>query len=274
MKVFLLALTVFANATMSGQIINPEFDHWVMIQIGQPYEDPLGWTTNNMTDENGFASTPVTRGADSTGFHARVASKAHGIDATLSGILSQTISASHLVEIDFDCRCDTLAMAGRCVVQFLDQTKHKILYQDTTYSMSNQFSHSIIPFEPAWAMDNDSITIQFIAKGGIDPWDEQEDGYSVFIIDNVYAEYVTGISAPKNELLGIMYPNPADDIIHFITDGNGPPPTVQIFNMLGQLVHVTDSADQVEVDWLLNGAYIFNLVSGQSRQSMRMVIHR
>src|SRR6186713_1271332 len=100
MRTFMLLVCWSLFNGISAQVINPEFDDWVEIHIGQPYLDPVGWTTNNQTTDIGLASTPVDRVADSTGFYARIASNAYGIDATLSGMMSQTIAADNLVKIE------------------------------------------------------------------------------------------------------------------------------------------------------------------------------
>ena len=274
MKLFLLALSILFYNGIMGQVINPEFDDWEVIQIGQPYENPIGWTTNNETDVNGFASTPVTKGTDSIGYFARIASNAHGIDATFSGELSQTLSAKNLVEIAFDSKCDTLAMAGKCIVRVLDQSKGIVLYEDTSFTVSTIFSRSTITIENDWTTESDSITIQFIAKGGIDPWDDQEDGYSVFLVDNVITEYISSTDDMelRNEIQ--IYPNPANDLIHIVSFLSRPPIKIEILTLMGQPILRTDYSTMLKVDWIPNGVYIFNLVSEQSMYSRLLVIKR
>jgi hypothetical protein len=274
MKLFLLTLSVLFFNDILGQVINPEFDDWEVIQMGQPYENPIGWTTNNETDENGFASTPVTKGTDSSGYYARVTSNAHGIDATFSGLLSQTISAINLVEIEFVSKCDTLAMAGKCIVRVLDQSKSTVLFEDTSFTVSNKFSQSTIDIISNWTIENDSITIQFIAKGGIDPWDKQEDGYSVFMIDKVRTEYITSTEDGRHDLEFAIYPNPANDLVHIVSNLSQPTSKMEILTLTGRPILRTRYSTWLKVDWIPNGVYIFNLITEKSMRSSLLVINR
>ena len=241
-------------------MINPEFDDWVEIQIGQPYIDPVGWNSNNETTYEGFASTPVDRGTDSVGYFAIISSTAYGIDVTSSGMLSQTIVAENLAKIEFDSKCDTLWQTGRCIVRVLDQNDNA-LYTDVDSTTDSEFSRITIDIESSWTQENDSLTIQFIAEGGHDEWDEEEDGYSVYMIDKVNAEYITGLEDVKDEFAIKIYPNPANDIIHISHNQSMDPDWIEIYTLMGEIVLKANYADELTLNSLSGGVYILSLVS-------------
>jgi hypothetical protein len=274
MRIFLLFLGMMLTSRLCTQVINPGFDEWEVIQIGQPYENPIGWTTNNETDDFGLASTPVTKGIDLNGYFARVASSAHGIDAVLSGWLSQTISVENLVKIDFDSQCDSLFQSGRCIVRVLDQSESQVLYVDSISIESDTFSRYTIVVENAWAQDNDFITLQFIAKGNLDDWDEEEDGYSIFLVDNIHAEYITGIkdAALNTEL--VIYPNPSMGLFHFSHDQAQDPSHIEIASLTGQINFKSSYAAAFDLSFLPDGMYVVNVIWETGMEERMVVINR
>jgi len=257
---------------IAAQVINPEFDDWVEIQIGQPYIDPVGWNSNNETTFEGFASTPVDRGTDSVGYFAIISSTAAGIDASLSGMMSQTIAADKLVKIEFDSKCDTLWQTGRCIVRVLDQNDNA-LYTDVDSTMASEFSRRSIDIESNWTEANDSLTIQFIAKGGHDQWDEEEDGYSVFMIDKVNAEYITGIEDVEQEFEMKIFPNPANDVVHISHNLSKDPDMIEVYTLMGQRVLITNFSNEINIVSLSAGVYMLNLISIGSRHCQIIMVH-
>jgi Secretion system C-terminal sorting domain len=274
MRIFLMFLSMMLANRLCTQVVNPGFDDWEVIQTGEPYENPIGWMTNNETDDNGFASTPVTKGIDSIGYYARVASSAHGIDAVLSGWLSQTISVENLVKIDFDSQCDSLFQSGRCIVWVLDQSKSHVLYVDSISIESDTFSRYTIMVENAWTQDNDFITLQFIAKGNLDDWDEQEDGYSIFLVDNIHAEYITVIKDAALNTDLVIYPNPSVGLIHFTHDQAQDPLHIEIVSLTGQILYKAAYADVFDLSFLPDGMYVVNAMWETGMEMKMLVFNR
>ena len=181
-----LFLTGFCMET-KAQVLNPYFEDWHWVMIAQPYLDPDGWMTNNYNQFGGVACTPVDRVADSTGYYAHIASSACGSDAVLSGYMYQRIPIKNVKRLNVICQCDSLWGTGRCVITLLGQDYLDILYTDSIAIEETAFQVRSIDVLPGWIANNDSITIQLTAKGNIDMWDEEEDGYSVFLVDRVTA---------------------------------------------------------------------------------------
>ena len=272
MRLFYLVLCGMLTQALAAQVINPAFDDWEVIQIGQPYENPIGWTTNNLTNKLGLASTPVDKGVDDNGFYARITSNAFGIDATLSGKLSQQIALANLVKIEFDNQCDSLFQTGRCIVSVFDQQGDAVLYVDTIASMSDSFSRYVLPIDAAWALSNDSIRLQFTAAGGFDMWDEMKDGFSIFMIDNVSAEYITASKEIEPDKNFSFYPNPTSGIIYLESHQVLGSAQIEILSITGQLISTTNFANLLNLDWLTDGVYVLNLVSGSSMQGRLLVL--
>lgn len=272
MKAFTLLLFLILLNKVDAQIINPSFDDWEVIHIGQPYENPIGWTTNNMTDKFGLASTPVDKGVNENDFYARISSSAHGIDATLSGHLSQMVAVDNLKQIEFDAQCDSLFQTGRCIVSVFDQLGDAILYIDTIAMMSDSFARYVLPVDAEWATTNDSIRLQFTAAGGFDQWDEMEDGYSIFLIDNVKATYITGSEEAAQEPDFSFYPNPTSGIIHLDSYQGLESAQIEILSLTGQFISTTNFANLLNLDWLADGVYILNLVSRSCIQARLLVL--
>lgn len=271
MKSLILLLSLMLAQNSIGQVNNPSFDDWEVIHIGQPYENPIGWTTNNMTDDFGFASTPVDKGANENDFYARVSSSAHGIDATLSGELSQMIALANLVKIEFDAQCDSLFQTGRCVVTILNRSGDEVLYVDTISTMSDSFSRYLLPVDAEWEETTDSISLQFTAVGGFDQWDEMEDGYSIFLIDNVSAEYITASEevTPLHDFS--FFPNPTSGWIHLFSQEQMVATQIEIASLNGQIVFSGPFVNSLNLEWLTTGAYVLKLFS-VSRTSNSILI--
>ena len=173
---------------LKAQIINPDFNDWHWVTLAQPYLDPTGWTTNNYNQFGGVACTPIDRASDSTGYYAHISSSGCGVDAVLSGVMSQRIPAKHLSRLNIVSKCDSLWGTGSCVISLIGKDYSDVLYTDSIWTEENEFQTHSIDIPDEWIMDNDSITIQLTAKGIIDMWDEEEDGYSVFLIHRVTAD--------------------------------------------------------------------------------------
>lgn len=260
---------------MYAQIINADFDDWEIIQtIGQPYENPVGWTTNNETEFTGLATTPVTKEADSLGYHARIESNLHLIDASGPGELSQTIPTQGLLRIDYSSRCDSIFQNGKCVVNIFGQNPGDILYTDSSATEATEFHTSSIDILPEWRQQNSSLTIQFVAKGNLDMWDEEEDGYSVFLVDHVVSYYITRTNEATQDDDFVMYPNPTTGIVHIALNKLYHPTQIEIITLLGEPILKTLYSNELNLNWMMDGAYIIKSSTDKGSTSKILIIKK
>ncbi len=261
-KFFFLSISIIWANYISAQIINPDFDDWEIIHTtGQPYENPVGWKTNNETEFTGLATTPVTKELDSTGYHARIESNRHLIDAYGPGELSQTIPTEGLLRIDYSSRCDSIFQNGKCVVNIFGQIPGDLLYTDSISIATSEFHSSSIDITPAWKMQNMSFTIQFVAKGNLDMWDEEEDGYSVFLVDHVISNYITPTKEANKADDFNIYPNPTSGMINLTSNELFHPTQIELTTILGEDVYKSKYINTIDLSWLSDGAYLIKLSS-------------
>ncbi|HZV70880.1 MAG TPA: T9SS type A sorting domain-containing protein [Saprospiraceae bacterium] len=260
----------------SAQIINAGINEWEVIQtIGQPFENPVGWKTNNYTDYNGFASTPVIKVVDPAGgYFAKVESNLHGIDGSGPGELWQTISTDHLTKIDFYAHCDSIFQVGRCIVSILGQDPLDVLFIDSIPVDPTGFTLNSIHILNEWSQENDSITIRFTAKGNMDIWDEKEDGYSIFKVDNVTAQYITGseeISKPDDL---IIFPNPSSGIINLVQEDSGNPMRIEMYSIMGEAIFKSNYFEILDLNNFPNGVYLIKILSGTRVYNEVLIIEK
>lgn len=265
MRAICLLIGLFLANNVSAQFINGDFEQWDTISMfGQPYIDPLGWVSNNNNDMYGLASTPVTRGIDSTGYFARIESNEHGIDALLPGRLKQTIQSHNLNQIIYDYKCDYIFQAGSCVVNLYKGNTSTLLYTDSIFTEDPIFENKAIDILPDWILEDDSITIEFVAKGNLDDFDEQEDGHSVFFIDNVSASYISSIDNNQFQETFLVFPNPSRGEVFFETRPNNLPQKVKILSTNGTLLYTLENTGILNVQKFSEGIYYAVCIIGNS----------
>ncbi|MEO6130218.1 MAG: T9SS type A sorting domain-containing protein [Saprospiraceae bacterium] len=256
----------------SSQILNSGFDNWEFISYGgQPFENPVGWKTNNDDQPFGLANTPVTKEADSSGFHAKISAAYRGIDAFLPGKLMQTISTDHLAKINFYSKCDSIFQLGRCVINILSQSG-TILYTDSLALEDPVFHSSSILIQSEWIQAYDSLTIQFVAKGNLDNWDEEEDGYSIFLVDNVEAAYSTSVENAPEHVALILYPNPSSGMVNIECAFSKEPEQVEIFSLSGESLGKLNFSTMLDLAWLPDGAYFIRVLSNEKVINKLLII--
>lgn len=258
MKYVIILILCLVSHLSFSQIINPGFEEWLWIHGGQPYEDLVGWTTNNTNQPKGFASTPVQKGINATGFHAIISSTSSGIDATGPGKMCQTIVAHNLKRIQFFSKCDSLFQTGRCIFEILGDN-NTVLYTDSISGEETAFHLTTLDILDEWVEDNDSLTLQFIAAGGFDMWDEMEDGYAKFMVDDVAAEYLSSAADVKNALSIIVFPNPSNGPIHITSNPVLENGLLEIISMTGQQLISTSYTPFLDLSPLSTGVYILRI---------------
>lgn len=274
MRFIIIIISLIWQNELSAQILNGSFDDWEIISMfGEPYENPVSWTTNNDNESFGFSNTPVTKGIDSSGFYARVESNYGGIDALLPGELSQTISSNNLVKINFHYKCDSIFQSGRCVVNILGQEQN-VLFTDSISIEDFEFKSGAIEIQNQWNLENDSITIQFVAKGNIDMWDKEVDGHSIFLIDNVTAEYITNTEEHTENLKAIVFPNPTYSEIHVLSSNVCQISLIEIYSITGQRILTDKHGDSIDLSWVPNGMYIISMTCENETLTERIIVFR
>jgi hypothetical protein len=68
------------------------------------------------------------------------------------------------------------------------QNESEVLYFDVISNEETEYHTRSVDILPEWIANHDSITIQLKAKGNLDMWDEEEEGYAVFFVDRVTAD--------------------------------------------------------------------------------------
>ncbi len=81
-----------------------------------------------------------------------------------------------------------------------------------------------------------------------------------YYVDNIDYDYIAGIQHDnsKNELL--IYPNPADNLLH--VSGTSDYSTLEIINFMGQLImseNIVDSQMEIDIANLSSGVYFVRL---------------
>jgi len=92
-------------------------------------------------------------------------------------------------------------------------------------------------------------------------YDLEEDGYAIFLIDNVIAEYISKVSETKSNPDFIMFPNPTCGNLQFQMNVNLNPTKINILNITGELIFNDQYSDSIDLSWVPAGVYIVNLLS-------------
>ena len=178
------AALLFASTGLQAQIKNGQLSNWVQAQsVGEPFYNPDQWETSNysMLTRAIVSVEEIVNGSNSI---AHVSSSTQGIDAISSGHISQSIPTIGASVITLWAKCDSLYGNSGCVmaVKALDGT---VLQTDTTRTVDANFRNYQMIVDPAIIATYDTITVWIEAQGAIDMWDEEADGFSVFLIDEV-----------------------------------------------------------------------------------------
>lgn len=256
MRILLFLGLITGFHSVNGQFINGDFEQWDSITMfGQPYIDPADWETNNTNDIFGLANTPVTRGVDTTGYFAKIESKDRGIDALLPGWMKQTINIENLTQIAYNYKCDYIFQSGACVVNLYQGNTNHLIYTDSIFEVDSVFESKTIDILPEWKLFNDSITIEFVAKGNLDDFDEMEDGYSVFLIDKVNASYISSLDDNRFGKDFTLFPNPSTGIVTFDINRNDQQYQIEIYSIDGILINSLKGMGQFKAHFHSDGIY-------------------
>ena len=179
------AICLFTTG-IQGQIKNSDFSVWIEAQSsGEVYYDPQDWATSNQSILT-MARVSVVENTDGLNSIAHISSTNQGTDAQSSGYISQEISTSDVSVLSLWAKCDSLYGNSGCVlaVKALDGT---VLQTDTTKTVDTDYRKYEMTLDSAVIANHNSIVLWIEAQGALDPWDDQEDGFSVFLVDEVKA---------------------------------------------------------------------------------------
>lgn len=255
----ILWICVFWTSQITAQIINGDFHHWDTIAMfGQPYINPAGWVTNNNNYNAGLANTPVTRGVDSTGFYAIIVSREWGLDAVLPGRLKQTIRSQGLTRIEYYGKCDSLFQTGTCDVNVYAGESNHLVYTDRILNKDTAFLFRSIDILPEWIQGYDSVTVEFVANGRLDMWDEQEDGYAVFLMDHVSASYISSTNHLPQANQISLHPNPTSGQIT-LDQIPSTSSAIWITDLSGRILRTLSIGEDVDFEGLDPGMYVIRM---------------
>ena len=260
MKPPLILIFIFSVVHIQAQILNGDFDEWVIIDsTGQPYEDLVAWETNNIGLGNGFATSPNIKIQEGNDIGVSVRTEHEGIDGNYSGIISQVVNAENLNRIEHLSRCDSIYERGACVVNLYDD-KGDLVYTDSITSKEHSFSLKVLDISDIQELNTSLLKVEFKAFGQIGNF-EAFQAYAKWDLLHVAAEYTSGLNAQSESLVSI-FPNPFDEQINIST-------TVKekmryfIYDLQGQLQHEGE-APLIDTGNLPTGMYVIHVHLGKN----------
>jgi hypothetical protein len=264
--ILFIGLISFSNIQY-GQILNGEFDDWVLIEgNGQPYQDLVSWQTNNEND-GGLATTPNVEIIVNNDTGVAITTNYHGMDGKYSGKIKQTINTEKVKSISYLSKCDSIFDYGACVVNIYDAANN-LTYTDSIKQKETSYSIKVIEMDSLSLDDSDMMTIEFVAYGQIGFFEEFQ-AYSEFNVLRVEAELVLNISETKKVSTLNVYPNPALDILNIDLEvgfkGN-----IIITNTSGEDIYnhqVSDASLLLDVSEWISGIY-YLVVNSESNSSV------
>lgn len=264
----ILTLLFISSEKIFSQVENGKFDNWTVIDIAEPYEDPVGWITSNYNTFGGFASVSVEKiEVNSIDSRIKIESKQSATDALISGEINQRMSTEDLVFLDYRSRCDSLAGLGYCLVSVLSSDELVVLYSDTIRQISDTFTTRRINFDQNLLENNDEIIIQFKAFGYVFGLAPEMMAYSIFILDEVQSNIISNSESPLLESFVNIFPNPSNSVINIVESANINLQSVEIYSLDGKLISVYLSEfNRIDVSKLKTGIYIARVISSDGRQ--------
>lgn len=269
MKFILTLLCLSTIYIASAQIQNSGLDQWEEVSNPLfPYQDLVGWTTSNIHSFTPatwpFPDTSVTRATEDGRQFAKMQSNSRGQDSSGPGFIEQRFSSKNLKTIKYISRCDSIYLLGRCLVQIYSTNPNVQLLSDTTILTSKVFEEKTIEIDPSWTQLSDSLTIRLVADGYFFGLMPEMEGYAVFSIDEVEADYIT---STKNNILDSkileIHPNPSAGIYNFKIDDSLNAKSIFVYNTQGQIILEKNYSPQLDLTGLGSGTYIISIQTGR-----------
>lgn len=253
-----------------GQIINNEFDNWILIETGgQPYLDLVSWQTNNTNSTvTSLATTPSFKITVNGDNGVSVITDFQGIDGISSGHISQTISTGELNKINYFSKCDSIYERGACVVNIYNAANN-IIFTDSIKQKEIEYSNKTIEINELSLNESDLIKIEFVGFGSLGPWEEFQ-AYSEFNILNVKADYISKTKELKQVERLKIYPNPFSNIIQI--EANKKIPKYNLYCSTGTLIE-EGLGRTLDLSNLTNGLYFLEIIMGDINQIEKIIKH-
>ncbi len=265
MKTFLTIFAILIGQLSMAQFYNTQFSDWEMgTDAGEEYEIPSYWFTNNGTQENGFATTPVTKVTSNinNGYIAKIESNLNTTSTLEKGFLFQESNSAGLEQIWYMSKCDSLYQGGSCRVSILGDTD--VLFSDTTFVVEDSFSIKHINIPSQWQNTYEKLTLLFEAVGRTIPESPESSSYSVFLIEEVGFDIILNTKENNLENNLSIAPNPVSNTLNIDIGKINPEDKIRITNMLGNQIYEGIYSPSVDVSKLANGSYVISHISKES----------
>jgi hypothetical protein len=269
-QIILIAMIMSFGTIQYGQIINNEFDNWILIETGgQPYLDLVSWQTNNTNSTvTSLATTPSFKITVNGDNGVSVITDFQGIDGISSGHISQTISTGELNKINYFSKCDSIYERGACVVNIYNAANN-IIFTDSIKQKEIEYSNKTIEINELSLNESDLIKIEFVGFGSLGPWEEFQ-AYSEFNILNVKADYISKTKELKQVERLKIYPNPFSNIIQI--EANKKIPKYNLYCSTGTLIE-EGLGRTLDLSNLTNGLYFLEIIMGDINQIEKIIKH-
>ena len=269
MKQIILIAGLVMSANFSfGQILNDEFDNWILVDtLGQSYQDLVGWETNNGNLGNGFATSPNLQISENNDAGVAITTNHQGIDGLSSGRIKQTITAFQLVDISYFSKCDSVFNQGACVVNIYDSAD-QLIYTDSIKQVEVNYTVKSIDVSLLALNNSNELTVEFVAFGQLGEFEEFQ-AYSEFNLLRVNSNYISSnIELNGTKSIGV-YPNPFHEIVN-LEIKNDMLAQYNLFDSKGRLIR-NGIGNRIETVELVSGIYFLEVLTGDEAFVERII---
>lgn len=255
-----------------GQILNDEFDNWILIETGgQPYVDLVNWQTNNTNNTvTSLATTPSFKITINEDNGVSVTTNYRGIDGISSGKISQIVTADELNKITYFSKCDSIYELGACVVNIYNNS-NEIIFTDSIKQSEINYTSKSIDIDELPINDSDSIKIEFVGFGSLGAF-EQFQAYSEFNILSVKADYISNTMEIKENERFKVYPNPFDNMVEMEAE-NSNYTEYNLYDSTGELI-TKGLGRTINTSNLTCGLYLLEIVTADGIQIEKIIKHK
>lgn len=271
MKTGVIATSFLLPLTTIGQIPNPGFENWTIINY---VAEPDGWQTNN---EYPLAIS-VSKTTDSYvgDFALQVIGDGPSFEGPGPGYASAVFTNGGVAnKISAYVKCDSISGTGKGIIRvfgYLNSVMQEIGYWETNVLIP-QYALVEIPLNPAENFD--SIQVILVSNSVMDPtgW---PTGFAKLKVDDLAAEIISGTKDLASGQLLEIFPNPCREELH-LKYADGTLSELQVFDIKGRLVfqkHLFTSSVKIDVEQYQSGLYFIRTIDQNGRiETNRVFIH-
>jgi hypothetical protein len=201
-----------------AQIPNGNFEEW---QTVDSIENPVNWETNNYYV--GYFPVAKTMNAIQGNYSLKISSTAKDVggNATGNGCAHVKFVPTEVYKyLTASVKIDTVDTNGEVIIRV------KIGSWKATSATSGVVQVTL----PIDQVGLDTLLIEIWAKNNYELL--EVPGYTEMIIDNMQLKMTVAVQEPENSPFGVLYPNPAGEILHLQTESAIE--TLQIFDSTGR----------------------------------------